>query len=187
MLTTSLACGSSATPEITIRDRLPTLTPTAAAALTAAAASSVGGQATLSPGDSSNSAAQQPSAESAPPAVEGAPPVEGVPPVEGGVVPTEGQLIIIQIDDAGGVVVIQNGTSQPQDLNGWYLKSERGAQVCLLNGVIVGAGQLLKVYIFLPNPIDGYPCGLNSLIWDTLAPDPVILYNPQGVEVSRLD
>jgi len=84
-------------------------------------------------------------------------------------------------------VDIQNTGGEPVDLAGWLLRSERGAQDCALGGVIQ-PGQVLRVWALAEDADKaGYNCGFDSNIWNNSDPDPAVLHDPSGVEVSRRD
>jgi len=92
------------------------------------------------------------------------------------------RLVITQVNKREEWVDIRNIGTQPQDLGGWVLVSEKGNQRCALGGVI-NAGQTLRIYA-MTGP-DGYSCGFGSEIWNNSVSDPAVLYNPQGQEVDR--
>jgi hypothetical protein len=71
------------------------------------------------------------------------------------------------------------------DLAGWILRSEKGSQDCALGGVL-DAGQSLRIYARAEDAgLGGYNCGFGGPIWNNDDPDPAVLINPQGAEVSR--
>jgi endonuclease YncB( thermonuclease family) len=101
--------------------------------------------------------------------------------------PVAGALTIIQVNDQDECVDIQNMGGEPVDLTGWHLLSERGAQDCVLGGMIQPGG-VLRIWARAEDANKGgYNCGFGSNIWNNSEPDAAILYNPNGVEVSRGD
>lgn len=93
------------------------------------------------------------------------------------------KVVIAMIDKAAEYADIQNLGDAPQDLSGWRLVSVKGNQVCLLAGMI-GPGETLRVWTNNPNG-GGFNCGYPQNIWNNSEPDPGVLYNAEGVEVSR--
>jgi hypothetical protein len=87
------------------------------------------------------------------------------------------------VDKKEEYVDIQNMGSSDVDLEGWNLVSERGHQECYLAGIIK-ASEILRIWSGESKEI-GFSCGYNSPIWNNSEPDPAVLYNAQGVEVSR--
>lgn len=79
---------------------------------------------------------------------------------------------------------LENRGNQPQDLTGWQLVSEKGNQVCRLQGVVIQPGETLRVWTRNPSG-GGYNCGFEGNIWNDDEPDPAVLYDAQGVPVSR--
>ena len=92
-------------------------------------------------------------------------------------------VIIVTVDKRAEYVDIQNMADTDVDLTGWNLVSEKGHQACPLSGTIK-AGQILRIWSMTAEG-EGYSCGYNSPIWNNSEPDPAVLYNAQGVEVSR--
>jgi micrococcal nuclease len=97
--------------------------------------------------------------------------------------PSGSQVIIIAVDKREEYVDLQNVGDTDVDLAGWNLVSERGHQECYLAGIIK-AGETLRVWAGI-SQTGGYSCGYSSPIWNNSQPDPAVLYNPQGDEVSR--
>lgn len=93
------------------------------------------------------------------------------------------QVIILSVDKKEEYVDIQNMGGTDVDLEGWNLVSERGHQECYLSGIIK-ASEVLRIWAGELKEI-GFSCGYNSPIWNNSEPDPAVLYNAQGVEVSR--
>jgi len=93
------------------------------------------------------------------------------------------QVIITGVNKREEWVEIQNIGDSNVDLAGWNLVSERGNQECQLAGVI-SAGESLRIWSGMAGG-SGYSCGYSNPIWNNSESDPAVLYNPQGVEVSR--
>lgn len=71
------------------------------------------------------------------------------------------------------------------NLAGWTLRSEKGSQDCVLGGVI-GPGQTLQIWAMSEDAgRGGFNCGFGTNIWNNSEPDPAVLINPSGQEVSR--
>jgi len=106
-----------------------------------------------------------------------------VPPTA---VPAVGAVVqIVAVDKRDEYVDIRNNGDQPQDLGGWMLRSEKGSQDCGLGGVI-DVGQTLRIWALASDAGQGgYNCGFGSNIWNNSEPDPAVLYNAAGQEVSR--
>ena len=97
--------------------------------------------------------------------------------------PYAGQVVILTVNKREEWVDIQNVGDYEVDLAGWNLVSERGEQGCPLSGTL-GAGQTLRIWAMAAQG-PGFSCGYNSPIWNNSESDPAVLYNAQGVEVSR--
>jgi len=97
--------------------------------------------------------------------------------------PAAPQVSISGVNKREEWVEIQNTGAGEVDLAGWNLISERGNQECLLAGVI-RAGEILRIWSGTAQG-SGYSCGYSNPIWNNSESDPAVLYNPQGVEVSR--
>ena len=97
--------------------------------------------------------------------------------------PSASQVIIVAVEKREEYVDLQNIGEADVDLTGWNLVSEKGHQECHLAGLIK-AGETLRVWAGISQQ-GGYSCGYSSPIWNNSQPDPAVLYNPQGVEVSR--
>jgi hypothetical protein len=89
---------------------------------------------------------------------------------------------IVDVDKRAEYVDIENLTNQPIALRGWRLVSEVGNQSCALRGTL-GPNRVLRIWAQQGNP--GFDCRLQDNIWRDFQPDPAVLYNPQGEEVSR--
>ena len=71
------------------------------------------------------------------------------------------------------------------DLSGWRLVSEKGNQACGLGGQI-GPGATLRIWAMAEDAGQGgFNCQFGSNIWNNSDPDPAVLYDPSGAEVSR--
>lgn len=93
--------------------------------------------------------------------------------------------MIAGVNKSAEYVDIQNTGGTAQDLAGWVLLSERGSQSCGLGGVIE-PGQVLRIWALAEDAGQGgYNCGFGSNIWNNDEPDTAILYNAEGIEVSR--
>ena len=97
--------------------------------------------------------------------------------------PSAAQVIIVTVDKRAEYVDIQNVGAGDVDLTGWNLVSERGHQDCPLSGIIK-AGETWRIWSMAAQG-GGYSCGYSSPIWNNSENDPAVLYNAQGVEVSR--
>jgi hypothetical protein len=91
-------------------------------------------------------------------------------------------VTIIHVDKAEEYVEIQNQTNAAVNLRGWRLVSEAGDQSCALRGTLE-PNEILRIWGRRGQP--GFDCRLGSNIWDDNSPDPAVLYNAQGEEVSR--
>jgi len=82
-------------------------------------------------------------------------------------------------------VDIQNVSYSIVKLAGWELVSEVGNQVCLLKGSLKSK-EVLRIFAGMAGPGQvGISCGFHNPIWLDQEPDPAVLYNPRGEEVSR--
>lgn len=97
--------------------------------------------------------------------------------------PSAPRLVIVTVNKREEFVDIQNQGEADIDLSGWNLVSERGHQECPLSGVLA-AGATLRIWAMATQGF-GFSCGYGSPIWNNSEPDPAVLYNPQGVEMSR--
>lgn len=98
-----------------------------------------------------------------------------------------GSLVIIAVNYRDEYVDIQNLRDGQIDLVGWNLLSLKGEQNCPLNGVI-RPGETLRVYALSEDAGQGgFNCGFGKNIWNNSERDPAVLYDPSGIEVSRLD
>jgi hypothetical protein len=95
------------------------------------------------------------------------------------------QIAIVAVDKRAEYVDLRNTGDQPQDLSGWVLISEKGNQSCSLGGII-NPGETLRVWALAADAGQGgYNCGFGQNIWNNSEPDPAVLYNNQGAQVSR--
>ncbi|MDX1523725.1 MAG: lamin tail domain-containing protein, partial [Anaerolineae bacterium] len=102
-----------------------------------------------------------------------------------GLEPINLDLVIIAVDKRREYVDIENTGSEPVALNGWTLVSERGGQRCELGGDI-GPGATVRVWALAEDAGQGgYNCGFTNPIWSNDEPDPAVLYDRVGAEVSR--
>ena len=97
--------------------------------------------------------------------------------------PFSGQVIILVVNKRDEWVDIQNTGNYAVDLQGWSLVSERDHQDCPLSGTI-DAGQTLRIYPMDPQGA-GYSCGYTSPIWYNSQADTAVLYDAQGIEISK--
>ena len=99
------------------------------------------------------------------------------------VIPTSGgSVLIVAVDKPREYVEIQNRTNVAVDLRGWRLVSETGNQSCPLRGTLE-PNDVLRIWARRGEP--GIDCRFAFNIWNDNTPDPAVLYNPQGEEVSR--
>jgi endonuclease YncB( thermonuclease family) len=93
------------------------------------------------------------------------------------------QVIVLAVNKREEWVDIKNVGESDVDLAGWNLVSERGHQECPLSGKL-GVGEILRIWAGTTQGA-GFSCGYASPIWNNSESDPAVLYNAQGVEVSR--
>lgn len=93
-----------------------------------------------------------------------------------------GSVVIIAVDKRAEYVDIQNFSPAPVNLRGWRLVSETGNQSCDLRGTLE-PDEILRIWADRGNP--GFDCRFSDYIWRNDIPDPAVLYNPDGEEVSR--
>lgn len=131
------------------------------------------------------------SAEALPPPPE-APTDTPIPPTETPIpatatptAPSGPVLTIVAVNKRDEFVDIQNIGDAPQDLGGWHLLSERGAQDCPLGGVI-GPGETLRIWAMAEDAGQGgFNCGFGTTIWNNSESDAAVLFDAVGAEVSR--
>jgi endonuclease YncB( thermonuclease family) len=90
-------------------------------------------------------------------------------------------VVIVGVNKVDEYVDIANDSVVAIDLTGWALVSERGDQRCKLTGTIA-SGQTLRIWA---RSGPGYSCNFSENIWNNSELDPAVLYNAQGIEVSR--
>jgi micrococcal nuclease len=101
--------------------------------------------------------------------------------------PSGGPIIrITYVDKRAEYVEIENVGGQAQDLSGWTLVSEKGNQRCPITGVVLEAGNTLRIWALAEDADQGgYNCGLGSNIWNNSEPDPAALYDAANQLVDR--
>lgn len=98
---------------------------------------------------------------------------------------TGSEVVIVGVNKRDEYVDVSNNGGANVDLSGWTLVSEKGNQRCPLGGVIA-AGQTLRIWALTSDSGQGgFNCGFGSPIWNNSEPDPAVLYNAAGQEVSR--
>jgi micrococcal nuclease len=98
-------------------------------------------------------------------------------------IPSAPEVIIVTVNKVAEYVDIKNTGNVDVDLSGWNLVSERGNQGCPLSGIIK-VGETLRIWAGTAQG-GGFSCGYSRPIWNNSESDPAVLYNAQGVEVSR--
>lgn len=97
---------------------------------------------------------------------------------------SEYNVEIINVDKREEYVDIRNNGSQPADLSGWLLLSERGNQDCPLSGTL-GPGEVLRIWARAEDKgKGGFNCEYGTNIWNNSKSDPAILYNLEHVVVD---
>lgn len=91
-------------------------------------------------------------------------------------------IAIVKVNKQSEYVVIHNNGSEPIDLTGWHLLSEKGFQNCSLGGIIAPGADLT---IYAMTGTNGYNCYFTNNIWNNSSSDPAVLYDPQGNEIDR--
>ncbi|OGN82242.1 MAG: hypothetical protein A2X24_11680 [Chloroflexi bacterium GWB2_54_36] len=97
--------------------------------------------------------------------------------------PSFAQVVIISVNKSAEYVDIKNVGNIDVNLGDWKLVSEKGNQSCSLSGTI-NVGVTLRIWAGTAQGA-GYGCGFGTSIWNNSESDPAVLYNAQGVEVSR--
>jgi endonuclease YncB( thermonuclease family) len=97
--------------------------------------------------------------------------------------PSAPKVEIISVNKRDEYVDIENNGNIDVNLAGWLLVSEKGNQSCPLSGTLK-VGETLRIWA-LVSQNGGFSCGFGTNIWNNSEPDPAVLYNPQGIEVSR--
>ena len=90
-------------------------------------------------------------------------------------------IVIVGVNKVDEYVDIANDSASAIEITDWTLVSERGDQRCKLAGTIA-SGQTLRIWA---GSGPGYSCNLPGNIWNNSESDPAVLYNTQGIEVSR--
>lgn len=91
-------------------------------------------------------------------------------------------LLITAVNVSKEFVDLLNNSMAQIDLQGWYLVSERGDQICSLKGVLT-PGQTLRVYS--QKGKDGFSCNSPDPVWHNTNQDPAALYDPAGNMIDR--
>ena len=91
-------------------------------------------------------------------------------------------LVITAVNKGAEFVDIKNKSNAAIELYGWRLVSEKGSQTCSLSGAIQPNGSLR---IYAQAGENGFNCNFSKSIWNNSDPDPAVLYNAQGIEISR--
>ncbi|MBK8046520.1 MAG: SH3 domain-containing protein [Anaerolineales bacterium] len=99
-------------------------------------------------------------------------------------VPQLPSVRILDVDKGAEVVILYNDGNAPQDLTGWTLFSEQGAERCPLSGTIEPRG---TVRVWATVGPDGLSCGFGTEIWNNSAADAAVLLDANGATVSRLE
>jgi hypothetical protein len=97
--------------------------------------------------------------------------------------PSAPKVEIISVNKRDEYVDIENNGNIDVNLSGWLLVSEKGNQSCPLSGTLE-VGETLRIWAMDSQNV-GFSCGFGTNIWNNSEPDPAVLYNPQGIEVSR--
>lgn len=97
--------------------------------------------------------------------------------------PSGAKVVIVAVNKVAEYVDIHNIGNSDVDLSGWTLVSEKGNQSCGLSGILK-AGATLRIWAGYSTN-GGYSCGYSTTIWNNSSSDPAVLYNAQGIEVSR--
>jgi endonuclease/exonuclease/phosphatase family metal-dependent hydrolase len=101
--------------------------------------------------------------------------------------PPGATLRIIAVDKRDEFVDLANHGGNSVNLAGWVLRSERGRQDCPLDGAIA-AGQTLRIWAMAADAgRGGFNCGFAANIWSNSEPDPAVLLDPTGAEISRFE
>lgn len=97
-----------------------------------------------------------------------------------------GPVVVIALKHSEDEYVdLENIGTEAQDLAGWVLESEKGEQKCDLHGLLE-PGATLRIWALEKNLIEGgFNCGFKKNIWNNDDKDDAVLYDAQGVEVSR--
>lgn len=96
------------------------------------------------------------------------------------------EIQIVWVNKQAEYTDLQNNSTLAQSMQGWVLVSERGNQRCDLGGTIA-AGQRMRIFA-QTGTVQGmasWNCRFAAPIWSNSETDPAVLYNPQGLEMSR--
>ena len=93
-----------------------------------------------------------------------------------------GTVLISQVDKVKEVVRLRNNSAAEVDLEGWFIVSERGDQVCRLAGILKEGSEL---NIYGQEGKGGYNCSFTDQIWSNQNEDPAALYDPSGNLIDR--
>lgn len=94
-------------------------------------------------------------------------------------------VVITGVDKQLEYADIQNTGPIAISLRGWTLVSEIGEQACPLRGILQPK-QVLRIWAGVgPTGSTGINCEFKNNIWLDQEPDPAVLYNAKGQEVSR--
>jgi micrococcal nuclease len=91
-------------------------------------------------------------------------------------------IVIFSVNKKEEFVDLQNDGDIAVDLKGWKLVSELGKEECKLNGII-HPSEIVRIFSGKDQP--GFSCGFDKPIWNDKEPDPAVLYDSDGNEVSR--
>jgi len=96
-------------------------------------------------------------------------------------------LKIIAVNKRAEYVTIQNLGSEPVNLRGWTLVSERGNQAWTVPfDFMLQPGATIRIHSGVgQNDESNLYSGFDGNIWRDDLPDPAVLLDPSGVEVSR--
>ena len=99
--------------------------------------------------------------------------------------PQGSTILIIEVNKSAEYVEIVNVGSEPQDLTGWELLSEKGGQRCTLGGIL-DPEQTLRIWALAEDAAEGgYNCEFGSNIWHNSEEDLAILFDVTGQEIDR--
>jgi len=196
VVTTLIACGNSqTTPQIKIINRLPTLTPTVSSdnvaqensndnetADTGSQTEPIAVETPVSQEDTSNTTETESNE-----LVDLDTPTEEESLSSEATNSSDSPIIIVTRNAIEEYVDIENITDAPIDLRGWSILSEKDGQKCNLAGTLAPT-EPLRIWALAPDASKGgYNCGFSQEIWDDIEADTAILYNSEGIEVSRMN
>ena len=97
------------------------------------------------------------------------------------------RVILTDKDNLADVISICNTGTEPVDLSGWFIRSERGGEILVLpRGTILGANRKLTVST-LSSAKAGEVVWREKNVWHDKKADAAYLCDAYGREVSRLD